>query len=193
MRELLRGWQISRTPKFKTHDAAHLFLSDEFVLVTAFDERLRLEISCCQSDRRLSSLAHVFSSFFPRAVIAAVEHLFILRAWDVFTEMPLPWQHHNENSQWLELFHPFTAVKHLYISSEATPHIAPALQELVEERVAEVLPALQSIFLEETLLSGPIQEAIGQFISARQLAGNPVAISRWERKRVDMWGSSTCP
>ena len=94
----------------------------------------------------------------------------------------LHWQDDIENSQWLELLHPFTAVKDLYISQEFTPRIAPALQELVGERVTEVLPALQTLFLEEPLPSGPVQETIGQFVAARQLAGHPIAVSRWERK-----------
>ena len=30
--------------------------------------------------------------------------------------------------------------------------------------------------------SGPVQEAIEQFVAARQLAGHSLAISRWERE-----------
>jgi hypothetical protein len=181
---------ISRTSKFKTHDTAHLIFSDVFASVTAFDERLCFKIICSQSDRLLPSLTQICSSVFPRAVHLAVEHLFILE--NPIAQPPLPWQDGVENSQWLDLFHPFTAVKHLYMSSEFMPRIVPFLQDLVEERVAEVLPALQNIFLEETLLFGPVHEAIGQFIGARQLAGHPVAISRWERKQFDIWGSSIC-
>ena len=76
-------------------------------------------------------------------------------------------------------------MKDLYIPSEFTPRIAPALQELVEEGVTGVLPALHTLFLEEMPLSGPFQEAIGQFVSARQLAGHPITVSRWER--ADDW------
>jgi len=43
--------------------------------------------------------------------------------------------------------------------------------------VTEVLPALQTLFLEEKLPSGPIQDAIGQFVAERQL---PITISHWE-------------
>ena len=183
---------VGRTPKFKTHDTAHLIFSNFDASVKVFDERLRLNILCNQPDWWLPSLMQICSAFFPRAVIAAVEHLFILENPFV-PPPPLSWQNDIESSQWLKLFHPFTAVKHLFISSELTPRIAPTLKDLVEERVAEVLPDLQNIFLEETHLSGPVQEAIGQFISARQLAGHPVAISLWERKRLDIWRSFTCP
>ena len=42
------------------------------------------------------------------------------------------------------------AVKGLYISEEFMPRIAPTLKELVGERVAEVLPDLLALLLEET-------------------------------------------
>ena len=58
-------------------------------------------------------------------------------------------------------------------------HVAPVLQELVEERVTDVLPALENLFLEELNPSGPVQEAVGQFVAARQLLDHPVVVSRW--------------
>jgi hypothetical protein len=54
--------------------------------------------------------------------------------------------------------------------------IAPVLQDLVGERVIEVLPALQNIFLPELLSSGPVLEAIQQFLTARQRSGRPVTV-----------------
>ena len=98
-----------------------------------------------------------------------------------------------ESSQWLELLHPFTAVKHLYISSKSMPSVAPALQELVAERVpvAEVLPALQTVFLEK-LPSRPVQKAIEKFITARQLARHPIGVSRWEIERFETPDSEAC-
>jgi hypothetical protein len=69
----------------------------------------------------------------------------------------------------------------LHISQEFTPRFAPVLQELVGERMTEVLPALKTLFLEETSQTGHVEAAIGQFVAARQLAGHPiVAVSRWE-------------
>jgi hypothetical protein len=87
------------------------------------------------------------------------------------------WQDDIESSQWLDLLRPFASVKHLHISREFVPHITPTLQVLVREGATEVLPALQTLFLEEPLPSGPVQETIEQFIAARQLAGSPVTIS----------------
>ena len=45
----------------------------------------------------------------------------------------------------------------------------------------EVLPALQSILLEEFKPSEPVEKGIAQFISARQLINRPVTISVFER------------
>jgi hypothetical protein len=55
--------------------------------------------------------------------------------------------HAIENTLWLELLLPFTAVEKLYLSDEFWPGIAAALQELVGARIAEFLPSLQNIFL----------------------------------------------
>jgi hypothetical protein len=107
-----------------------------------------------------------------------VEHLYILEK----SNRP-DWQDDIENSQWLEVLHPFDTVKNLYISREFTPRIAPVLKEFVGETVTEVFPALRTLFLEEPSPSGPVQEAIEQFIAARQLASRPIAVSHWERKR----------
>jgi hypothetical protein len=176
---------IGRTPKFGTHDHAHAIFSDRNVLAApqTAEGVLNLGVSCNQSDWQLSSLAQAFSSFFPQALNLTVEHLYIFES--ASTTPVLRWQDDIESGQWLELFHPFNAVKSLYISREFTPRIAPALQELVGKGVTEVLPSLQTLFLEETLPPGPVQEAIGQFVAARQLAGHPTAVSHWERKKSD--------
>jgi hypothetical protein len=182
---------IGRTPKFKAHVEAHVFFRDRNVSVTLpqsepetcdgkFDRMLQLEISCWQSDWQLSYLTQACNLSFPRAFIPAVEHLYIRSgSW------PLHWQDDIENSQWLEFLHPFIAVKRLYISREFTPLIVPALRELVGERVAEVLPSLQTLFLEETHPSGHVVKIVGNFVAARQLANFPIAVYRWERKEFE--------
>jgi hypothetical protein len=87
-----------------------------------------------------------------------------------------------------QVFRPFNTVKGVYISGDFTPRIASTLKELVGERVTEVLPTLKTLSLQHPLspASGPVQEAIGQFVSARQFAGHPVTASCWE-KEVDVW------
>jgi hypothetical protein len=92
----------------------------------------------------------------------------------------LHWPNNIENTIWLDLLHPFTSVRNLYLSGEVAPRIMPALQELVGGRMTEVLPTLQNIFLEGLRPSEPFQESIGKFVATRQVAGHPIAVSRWE-------------
>ena len=183
---------ISRTPNFKTHDdlEARVVFSDKDVSITlpqASNGWLHLETSCRRSDWQLSSLTDFCSTSatsFPQTLIPAVEHLYIQSGF------PQPrWQNDIENNQWLELLHSFTAAKGLYISQAFTPRIVPALQELVGERVTEVLPALQTLFLETLPGPGPVREAIGLFVTARQLAGHPIAVSRWQRESDELYES----
>ena len=159
---------ISRTPKFKAYDGAYVQFSDRDVSVTAMDEAFRLVISCRQPDWQLSSLAQVCGSNF----IPTIEHLYIREE----THTSPPWQDDVETGQWLELLHQLTSVKNLQIAQRFTPRIAPTLEELVGGRVTEVLPALRTLVLEETLPSG-VQETIDKFVAARELAGHPIAIS----------------
>jgi hypothetical protein len=66
-------------------------------------------------------------------------------------------------------------------TSVAHPRDILALRELVGDIRTEVLPALHNIFLEELQPLGPVLESNEQFISARQLPSNPVAVSLWEK------------
>ena len=49
--------------------------------------------------------------------------------------------------------------------------------------MTEVLPALQSLFLEEINSSGPVREAVEKFVAARHLAGHPITVSHWDREQ----------
>jgi hypothetical protein len=95
-------------------------------------------------------------------------------------ENPSRWQDNVENMLWLDLLHPFAAVKNLYLCEKFVPRIAPALQELVGARTTEVMPTLENIFLEGLQPSGPLHEGIQKFVAARQLTNYPVAVSRWD-------------
>lgn len=144
--------------------------------------KLELGVSCKESDWQLSALAQICSSPLPN--LSDVECLDIRedQTWGTH------WQDDVEDAQWLELFHPFTVVKSLYLSKEIAVRVAPALQDLTRGlgNVTEVLPVLQNIFLEEPQSLGPAQEAIRQFLAARQRSRCPVAIHRWEIIR-EMW------
>jgi hypothetical protein len=134
-----------------------------------------LEIACSPSDWMLSFLVHICNSFIPQALILTVERLYVIE----YRRSPPDWQDDIENGQWLEVLSPFTAVKDLYISHEFAPRIVPALQELVGERVTEVLPALRTLFLPELQQREPARKIIDQFIAMRQLSCHPIAVSRW--------------
>jgi hypothetical protein len=95
------------------------------------------------------------------------------------------WKDDIENGLWLQLLHPFTAVKNLYLSEQFALRIGSALQELAEGRTTEVLPALQNMFLEGLESSEPVQEGIGKFLAARQVASRPITVSRWDGRLIE--------
>jgi hypothetical protein len=166
---------IARTPNIQQLVEARIVFHDHYVEVTstrALSIKFVLGINCTQSDWQLSSLAQVSASSLPEAFIPTVEHLYVFES----KSPRLCWQDDIEDNQWLEVLHPFTAVKYLYLSREFTSRMVPALQELA----GDVLPSLQSIFLEDLHPTGSIQGAIGKFVAARQLTGHPIAISRWD-------------
>ena len=177
------GQFISRTPNFKTYDEARVSFTKWDVHFTFpqkinRDRKLDIHILGNHPDWQLSSVAQVFSTSFPQALISAVERLYFFNFDHSFSRPQ--WQDDVESGQWLELFHQFTAVKDLYLCQELPPLIAPILQELVGERATEVLPALETIFLKETLPSGSVQESIGKFVAGRELASHPITLSHWE-------------
>jgi len=90
-----------------------------------------------------------------------------------------------DSTQWLELFHPFLAVRSLHIMKELVPFIAPSLQDLTGDRATEVLPALCDLRLEGLEPSGLLWEAIQPFVTARQLSDHPVAMEIGELQSED--------
>jgi hypothetical protein len=169
---------ISRTPKFKAYNHAQMVFSESeawVILSQAFDSGIDSRIACrSQPDEQVSTLVQICSSSFPQAFISTVEHLYVLVCgdWDDI-----------ENDQWLDLLRPFTGAKALYILLEFVLSLPLALQELDGERVTEVLPALQTIFLEDvpphSFRSGAEYAAIERIVAARQLAGHPITVSPW--------------
>ena len=171
---------ISRIPRFEEPDEAHVTLDDDAEVGLIWrsedvDERLSVSVQIYRerSDPQVSAITQVCSKCLPP--LPAVENLRLgVFIKSVYSE--LDWKDDIEDDQWLELLRPFTSVKSLYLSEEFQPNIASALQELVGGRTTEVLPSLQNIFLEKFEPSGAFQEAIGQFVAARQLSGHPIAV-----------------
>jgi hypothetical protein len=175
------GQFISRTPTLGVYDEAHLIFYSRHVQVQIRlrqspeppDHRM-VEVNFF-SDRQLSSLAQICTlSLGP---LLTIGNLYI----DGSLQSPLARKDNIENTKWLDLLLPFTAVKNLYLSKLFSPGIALALQELTGGRTIEVLPALQNVLLERFQPSEPVQGGIVQFVSARQLTNHPVAISVWDR------------
>jgi hypothetical protein len=143
-----------------------------FPPIRGFDEGFRLKISC-ERYWDTSPLVQVFASFLPS--IHMVDHLYLYPNRYSSIYLSPVYQGYKK------FFHFLTGVKNLYISEELTECIASDLKDLARERVANVLPALECILLEDLQPSRTDQEHIGQFAAARQLLGHPVTISTWNK------------
>jgi hypothetical protein len=173
---------ISRMSTFGGYNEAHLIFRNWEALVrlqshpkTSGDTMVEVKMLCRVSGQQFSSLAQICTSLL---------HLFLtMESLYIYENQYLPpyWVNDNKNTKWLDVLLPFTAVKNLYLSKQFSPRITPALQKLTGGRTIEVLPALQNVLLEGFQPSKPVQKGIARFISARQLANHPVAISAWHR------------
>jgi hypothetical protein len=190
---------INRTPTLGVYEVARLnFVIDEARLIFGSHEALvgleslklgrqprqpyyrRVDVKILRqvSNWQLSSLAQICT--LSLRLLLTMENLYIQDR-----HSQLSWKGDIENTEWLDLLHPFTAVKNLYLSKKFAPCIARALQGLTGGRATEVLPALQNVLLEGFQPSEPVQEGLAQFISARQLTNHAVAISVWNRMFLD--------
>jgi hypothetical protein len=165
---------ISRSPELKAPEVHLAFGFIASVKLKSLTSKFEVEISLeCRGLDQVSALKQVCTRCLP---LLFVKSLFIygIPSWK-------PNRRDNiENSFWLELLQPFSAVKHLYLCEEFTRRIGPAMRELVGGGMSEVLPTLQSIFLEGLHPPEPVHEGIQQFVARRQ-ASYPIAISRWDR------------
>ena len=173
---------ISHTPMLKAVKNAHVVFGHGIAIINCSSQTSRYQvevtvgISCRELDWQVSSLEQLCASHFPP--LSTLEDLYIYER--LYAGQP-GWQDNIENTLWIDLLHRFTTVKNLHLSKEFAPHIVPALQELIEGRMTEVLPTLQNIFLEEIEPGGRVQEDIGRFVAARRLSGHTITVSLWER------------
>ena len=169
---------ISHTPIWKAFEKAYITFYYQVAVVdfssqTSRDGELRefkVQILCEGLNRQVSSLEQVCTSCMPP--LSILEDLYIDDYYSKRNESIL-------NRRCLEILRPFMAVKNLFLSEAFASHIAPALQMLAEDGTTDVLPALQKIFLKGFDSSGSVQEGIGQFVAARQVANHPIGISPW--------------
>ena len=94
------------------------------------------------SDSQILFMTHVLSQL--DAMLSKVE---------IFSVGGIPVQFGRQDNmdrtEWLELLHLFPAVEGMFVYMEMTRHIACALEDIAEELVTEVLPALHLICLED--------------------------------------------
>jgi len=122
-------------------------------------------------------MTQIFSQQLPH--LSLVEQLEICQS-----PLELEWKDDPDmdSSQWLELFRLFVAAQSLHVSERLVSPVSRALQDLTGQMAMEVLPVLQTLFLEGLQPSGPVHEAIKSFATTRQLSHRPVVIQRWERQ-----------
>ena len=171
---------IGRTPTLEAFDKASVVLGDQHATIelssnTADDGKLNVGISCGEFDWQVSLLEQVCTSSLPP--LSTLEDLYIS---EHPYEQPV-WGDNIDGALWLELLHPFTKVKDLFLSEQIALRVVPALQELVGGRTIEVLPTLEHVFIEGLQPSGPVQEGVEKFVATRQVASLPIAVSRWDR------------
>ena len=175
---------ITRTPTSRAPEKAHIMLWNhaailDFSSQTHGTGKVSVEILCRGLDWQLSSVEQVCASCLPP--LSMLEDLYIYDQPHLQPDS----KDDIENGLWLQLLHPFTAVKNLYLSEQYALRIGIALQELVEGRTTEVLPALQNISLDGLETLGPVQEGIAKFVAARQVLSRPIAVSSWANSDRD--------
>ena len=155
---------IHHTKGLKNLKGALIVLCDDFIEIAIFRKanadahRINLRISCTGPDWQLASLTQVCNSILPP--------LSTLRILDDLHHQP-HWQD-MENTQWLEFLRQFSTLKKLYLSKQFTLRVGAALQELGNEKVTDVLPRLQLLFLaaQNWERSRPVWDAFKQFTAA---------------------------
>ena len=185
---------VRRAAKLSLADRAEVRFDSDRISVTLSQERMItivgpktfvLKPACRErsGDSRLSYVAQFCASCLP--TFAPFEHLHIrvpsYPSWhDVIDDQP---------AQWLEFLHLFNTVKDLRVSQTVAPCVAQALRGLPAERITEVLPALESVFISRLEAFGSVKEAISEFADMRQLSGHPVSISDWETREWSPFSS----
>jgi hypothetical protein len=172
------------TEPFNELDQAHLLFDRDHVRVTLSPRNettsvksLKLSVRCRNSVWQLRSLDHSRDRFFP-----PLNGLERFDACELEGQHSPLWADNAENARWLELLHMLATVEDLYLSEGLALQVAPALQEFTRLGGTEVLHALRNLFIEE-YKPGPVQEAIAEFVAARQLSCRPVDIQCWVRER----------
>ena len=82
---------------------------------------------------------------------------------------------------WLELFHPFIAIKTLSISSQFTESVAHTFEELTVQTITQVLPALELLLLEGHPFM-PVRQIAEGLHNTFRVSGRPLKVVGVERR-----------
>ena len=178
---------IGRVEKFRTLNHAELELGYH-----AMDVTLSLQDSqpgtlqlnfLCDTAGPLSSLMACNTSLLP---LSNIEY-FGISTRDSNRDSQS--EFYMEDPLWLDVLRQFSAAKSLFLGSmHIVPPVAFTLKQVTEEGMTDVLPAIQklSIYNSRSLQSGPVREAIEQFVAARGLlASENPAILEWGVRERD--------
>jgi len=118
-------------------------------------------------------MAHVLGQLV--AMLSNVGHLFVHGDHEDFGR-------EEDTDEWLPLLRLFPAVEALRVSGGLEGDIASVLEDIAEEMVTEVLPALHLLWLVDN--SEPVGST-ERFLSLRQLSGRPVTIVNTQDEFVE--------
>ena len=111
------------------------------------------------------------------AIFSNVDHLFTHASC-------LEWRDLDDldSIEWLQFLRFFPAVETLHLSGDLVTYIVSALEEIPEEMITEVMPALHLLWLdeEERREEDKPVGSIERFLSLRQLSGRPVTVAGTE-------------
>jgi hypothetical protein len=151
---------------------AHVRISGHAISITftnsIFPTRLRLQISCEQLDRQLSSMAQVCNQLSPFLFRVEEPRINMTRSSSVQDDVPV------DGELWLELIRSFGGARIFRVASELTTDILCALGP-ADGGHATVLPALDYLHVENPMaMNEPSWDALLSFINSRSLSGHPV-------------------
>jgi F-box-like len=166
---------ISRTEQFKAPDRAFIHFYDNEVILD-LSQRLSLNISCRTSGLQILSIRRLYDS--------ALSPLPTLKSLEI-CDHRIYQRPDIDIGPWLGLLHLFSSVEDLILSATLFGRVAQALGKLAEERVTEMLPVLQNIFLEGPHPLETVSQAIGKFVAKRRLLGCPVTVYHRDNEHLD--------
>ncbi|KAH9167924.1 hypothetical protein EDB89DRAFT_1909676 [Lactarius sanguifluus] len=137
------------------------------------ESHFSLQISCQGLDWQVSHVAQTLSQF--ATLLSNIGDLSIDAR-----ELSPGGKDYMDNTEWLDLLRPFTAVGTLHVSGKLAGYVARRLEGVTGNIVVEILPSLHSLFLEDEPLT-----SVERFVEVRRLSGRPVTIVNEFSERLE--------